>query len=122
MLVMALGYAVSLAVFSYDPVEYAFIAGIGYGLIYFPVWGILASWVSQVYSPVATMQLSGLGMVASALGGSSGNFVAGLIQTTTGSLEMLYLLLASGSGVLLALALIMLWQQKQRSEQYEPCL
>lgn len=121
LLIMSLGFALGLAAFSYDPVEYALVAGAAYGLMYFPVWGIVSSWVAQRYSPVATMQLSGLGMVASALGGSTGNLAAGYIQNLTGSLSFLYLILALVAAVMVCLTGFMVWQQQRGDDALGLC-
>lgn len=121
LLIMSLGFALGLAAFSYDPVEYALVAGAAYGLMYFPVWGIVSSWVAQRYSPVATMQLSGLGMVASALGGSTGNLAAGYIQNLTGSLSFLYLILALSAVVMVSVAGYMVWQQQKGADALGLC-
>lgn len=121
LLIMSLGFSIGLMAFSYDPVEYALVAAAGYGLMYFPVWGIVSSWVAQRYSPIATMQLSGLGMVASALGGSSGNLAAGYIQNHTGSLSLLYLVLAFAGAVLVCVTGMMAWQQHKEPDLRKPC-
>ncbi len=119
-LTMSVGYAVGLAAFSFDPVQYAFVAGVGYGVMYFPVWGIISSWVAQRYSPIATMQLSGLGMVASAMGGSAGNLTAGYIQNTTGSLSLLYLILALAAVMLIVCAGLMVWHGRREEGVMQP--
>lgn len=121
-LTMAVGFTFGLAAFSYDPVQYALVAGVGYGLMYFPVWGIISSWVAQRYSPIATMQLSGLGMVASAIGGSTGNLVAGYIQNTTGSLSLLYLILALVSTGLIVCGGFMVWHEKRDVSAFQVVL
>ena len=113
LLIMSLGFALGLVAFSYNPVEYALVAGAGYGLMYFPVWGVVSAWVAQRYSPIATMQLSGLGMVASALGGSVGNLAAGYIQNLTGSLALLYFVLALAAVVMVGVTGFMAWQQRR---------
>ncbi|WP_370278105.1 nitrate/nitrite transporter [Pontibacterium sp.] len=121
LLIMSLGFGIGLAAFVYDPVEYALVAGAGYGLMYFPVWGIVSSWVAQRYSPIATMQLSGLGMVASALGGSAGNLTAGYIQNLTGSLALLYLVLALAGVAMVCVTGFMAWQQQRGADAFGLC-
>lgn len=119
MLLMATGFSIGLTAFSFDPVRYAFLAGAGYGLLYFPVWGVVSSWLSGRYSPIATMQLSGIGMVASAIGGSLGNVIAGQILSDTGSLELLYSLLALASGVLVLITAWIYWQGRKVIANHE---
>ena len=104
LLLAASGYAAGLLAFSFNPLQFAVIAGAGYGMIYFPVWGVVSSWLSQRYSPVATMQLSGVGMIASAIGGSLGNIIAGQILNQTGSLTLLYDFLALAGCITVVLA------------------
>ncbi len=88
------GFALSLLAFNYSPANFAVLAGFGYGLMYFPMWGIVAGWVSRQYPSKATMQINGIGMVTFGLGGALGNLVAGLIQELSGSLEGVYGLIA----------------------------
>lgn len=122
LLLMAAGFALGLTVFSFDPLSYAFLAGASYGLMYFPVWGVLSSWLSQRYSPIATMQLSGIGMVASAIGGSLGNVLAGQILNQTGSLALMYDLLAVAGALLVLITAVIYWRGKSPSVvSVEPC-
>ena len=122
LLLMASGFSVGLAAFSFDPLSYAFLAGAGYGLMYFPVWGVLSSWLSQRYSPIATMQLSGIGMVASAIGGSLGNVLAGQILNQTGSLALMYDLLAVAGVLLVLITAVIYWRGRSPSVvSVEPC-
>jgi len=79
------GFALGQFAFVYDPAYFAVFAGFGYGLMYFPMWGIIAGWVNQHYSSTATMQINGIGMVTFGLGGALGNLMTGLIQDLSGS-------------------------------------
>ncbi len=80
------GFALGQFAFVYDPASFAVFAGFGYGLMYFPMWGIIAGWVNQHYSSTATMQINGIGMVTFGLGGALGNLMAGFIRDFSGSL------------------------------------
>lgn len=95
-------FALSLTLFNRDPEHYALLTGIGYGLMYFPMWGVLAAWVSRSYNSTVTMQINGLCMVTFGLGGAIGNLIAGYIQETQGSLSLMFTLITA-SGVLLTL-------------------
>lgn len=106
LLVIFGGFALGLLAFVQDPARFALVAGFGYGLMYFPMWGILAGWVGQRYSSTATMQISGICMVTFGLGGTLGNLLAGYLREATGTLDSVYLVLASASVVL---ALLGLW-------------
>jgi len=98
-------FLICLLVFVYDPSRFAFIAGIGYGLMYFPVWGILAGWLRQHYSSTATMQISSIGMVTSGLGGAFGNVLAGYIRNVTGSLTLVYIIVTASVLLLVLLSM-----------------
>ncbi|MBB1488885.1 MFS transporter [Oceanospirillum sediminis] len=113
LLLAASGYAAGLLAFSFNPLQFAVIAGAGYGMIYFPVWGVVSSWLAQRYSPVATMQLSGVGMIASAIGGSLGNIIAGQILNQTGSLTLLYDFLAFAGCVTVVLVGGICWHKSK---------
>lgn len=108
LLVIFSGFALSLLTFIYDPARFALIAGFGYGLMYFPVWGILAGWVRQHYSSTATMQISSICMVTSGLGGAMGNLLAGYIRDTTGSLTLVYMIVTVTVLLLVMLAALIL--------------
>nr|WP_298140282.1 MFS transporter [uncultured Pseudomonas sp.] len=102
------GFALGLMAFVIDPGKGALIAGFGYGLMYFPMWGIVAGWVNQSYSSTATMQISGICMVTFGLGGTLGNLLAGYIRESTGSLHDVFLALSAASLLLVALAIVIL--------------
>ncbi len=105
LLVIFSGFALGLLAFVYDPARFALVAGFGYGLMYFPMWGILAGWIGQTYSSTATMQISGICMVTFGLGGTLGNLLAGYLRDTTGTLDAVFLTLAAASVLLVMLAL-----------------
>lgn len=86
-------FASGLLAFTYDPARFVMLAGFGYGLMYFPIWGIVAGWVSKQYSSKATMQINGIGMVTFGLGGALGNVLAGFINDATNSLLNVYWLI-----------------------------
>ncbi len=112
------GFALGLFAFVYDPAYFAVFAGFGYGLMYFPMWGIVAGWVNQHYSSTATMQINGIGMVTFGLGGALGNLMAGFIQDSSGSLEKVYWVIALDALLLVGLALYIYQTERQKTEKY----
>lgn len=108
LMVIFSGFALGLLAFLYDPGKGALVAGFGYGLMYFPMWGIVAGWVNQHYSSTATMQISGICMVTFGLGGTLGNLLAGYIRESSGSLHSVFVLLAAASLLLVLLAVVIL--------------
>jgi MFS family permease len=107
------GFALGLLAFVVNPGKFALLAGFGYGLMYFPMWGIVAGWVNQHHSSTATMQISGICMVTFGLGGTLGNLLAGFIREASGSLQTVFLLLAGASWLLVVLAMAILWGDRQ---------
>jgi MFS family permease len=99
------GFALGLLAFMFDPARWALLAGFGYGLMYFPMWGIVAGWVSQHYGSTATMQINGVCMVTFGLGGALGNMLAGYLREATGSLNLMYDILTLTAVLLVALGL-----------------
>lgn len=97
-------FAIGLIAFTYDPARFVMLAGFGYGLMYFPIWGIVAGWVSKQYSSKATMQINGIGMVTFGMGGALGNLLAGIINDRTGTLLNVYWLIAAMGIVLFFIA------------------
>jgi MFS family permease len=108
LMVIFSGFALGLLAFVFDPGKYALFAGFGYGLMYFPMWGIVAGWVNQQYSSTATMQISGICMVAFGLGGTLGNLLAGYIRESSGSLQPVFLMLSIAALLLVVLAIVIL--------------
>jgi len=106
-------FALGLVAFSFHPAHFVLLAGFGYGMMYFPIWGIVAGWVSKQYSSKATMQINGIGMVAFGLGGSLGNLLAGMIHEATGSLQNIYWLICALGIVLFILATYIFLQERQ---------
>ncbi len=121
LLVIFSGFALGLLAFVYDPARFALVAGFGYGLMYFPMWGILAGWIGQTYSSTATMQISGICMVTFGLGGTLGNLLAGYLRDTTGTLDAVFLTLAAASVLLVMLALWIL-SVSPKSRPMQPAL
>ncbi len=121
LLVVFSGFALGLLAFIHDPARFSLVAGFGYGLMYFPMWGILAGWIGQTYSSTATMQISGICMVTFGLGGTLGNLLAGYIRDTTGSLDAVFFTLAAVSVLLVMLALWIL-SVSPRSRPVQPAV
>ncbi|WP_027856971.1 MFS transporter [Marinobacterium jannaschii] len=119
LLLIFTGFATGLGLFVLDPGRFALLAGVGYGMMYFPVWGILAGWVSRYFAPTATMQISGFCMVMAGLGGASGNLIAGFISDSTSSLVGVYQLLALVSLLPVAIALWILAGRSRISDQQQ---
>lgn len=116
------GFAIAMLAFIHNPARFAVLAGFGYGLMYFPMWGIVAGWVSKRYHSKATMQISGVGMVTFGLGGALGNLLAGSLQQVTGSLQAMYWVIGGTSLVLTMLA-ANIWQGERRiAPPLEPVL
>ena len=108
LMIIFTGFALSLMAFVYDPTQFAVLAGFGYGLMYFPVWGILAGWIRQSFSSTATMQICSICMVTFGLGGALGNLLAGFIRDATGSLELLYMIVTLTVILMVLLTLIVM--------------
>jgi len=108
LMIIFTGFALSLMAFIYDPTQFAVLAGFGYGLMYFPVWGILAGWIRQSFSSTATMQICSICMVTFGLGGALGNLLAGFIRDATGSLELLYMIVTLTVILMVLLTLIVM--------------
>lgn len=109
-------FALGLLAFTYRPEQFVMLAGFGYGMMYFPIWGIIAGWISKQYSSKATMQINGIGMVTFGLGGALGNVLAGMIYDATGSLSNVYLLICGLAVVLFVLAMYIFFHERQSNK------
>ncbi|SBS34307.1 Major Facilitator Superfamily protein [Marinomonas spartinae] len=108
-------FALSLVAFSFHPAKFVMLAGFGYGMMYFPIWGIVAGWVNKQYSSKATMQINGIGMVTFGLGGTLGNLLAGMIHEATGSLQNVYWLI-SALGIALFILAMYIYQSERQTK------
>ncbi|PKH85195.1 MFS transporter [Colwellia sp. Bg11-28] len=115
LMIIFTGFALSLMAFVYDPTQFAVLAGFGYGLMYFPVWGILAGWIRQSFSSTATMQICSICMVTFGLGGALGNLLAGYIRDATGSLELVYIIVTL-TVILMALLTLIIMRTSPSSD------
>lgn len=97
-------FAFGLIAFTYDPAQFVMVAGFGYGLMYFPLWGVVSGWVSRRYSSKSTMQINGIGMVTFGMGGALGNLLAGIVNQHTGSLMDVFWMITAMSMALFILA------------------
>ncbi|WP_191600589.1 MFS transporter [Marinomonas algicola] len=107
-------FFVCILFFLYDAALFAPLAGFGYGLMYFPMWGVVAGWVGQSFGATATMQINGICMVTFGLGGTLGNVIAGYIFELTHSLNLVFVLIAIDAFLLVLLGSWIMWQQKRR--------
>ena len=119
-------FLIGLLFFAYDPGSFALVAGVGYGLMYFPVWGILAGWIGRCYSPTVTMQISSICMVAAGLGGAAGNLMAGTVHENTDSLQHVYWGLCVSAILLVVVALFVVYSNRKSRQinitpSIEPC-
>lgn len=121
LMVIFTGFALGQLAFVLDPGRFALVAGFGYGLMYFPMWGIVAGWVNQHYSSTATMQISGICMVTFGLGGTLGNLLAGQIHESTGSLHPMFLVLATAALLLVVLAIAILRDNRKVLPATDAC-
>jgi MFS family permease len=109
------GFAIGLLAFMFDPARWALLAGFGYGLMYFSMWGVVAGWVSQQYGSTATMQISGVCMVTFGLGGALGNLLAGYLREATGSLAMVYGILTLTAVLLVVVGLYIIYSGRRQA-------
>lgn len=96
-------FALGQVAFAWHPAQMVLLASFGYGMMYFPVWGVIAGWINQHFSAAATMQISGLCMVTFGLGGAFGNLLLGAIRDFSGLLQPGFMLLTLASLVLVLL-------------------
>lgn len=98
-------FSISLIAFIIDPQRFALVVGFGYGMMYFPMWGIVSAWLNSQYSSVVTMQITSIGMVVFGLGGSVGNLITTLISDYFHSLQVAYYMYLFDALFLVALSL-----------------
>ncbi len=104
LLLICSAFALGLMAFLFDQHSFALLAGISYGIMYFPIWGIVSGWLSKVYSSTVTMQISSVCMITAGLGGASGNLMVGWVRESTGALDIAYWVLTANAVVLALMA------------------
>jgi predicted MFS family arabinose efflux permease len=66
-----------------------FAAGL-FAVFYFPVWGLMAAYLSARLSPVQSLQVVSLSMVGYGLGSASANWLCGLLLQATGQFALIH--------------------------------
>ena len=93
-LILFLVFGASQIAFNLDPASMLLMACIGYGVMYFPVWGVVAGWLNETFDSLSTMRISGFCMLTFGVGGATGNVIMGLIKENTASLQLGFSLLS----------------------------
>lgn len=104
-LILFLVFGASQIAFNLDPGSMLILACIGYGVMYFPVWGVVAGWLNETFDSVSTMRISGFCMITFGVGGATGNVIMGLIKESTGSLQLGFSMLSYLSMAMVVIAL-----------------
>lgn len=93
-LILFLVFGASQIAFNLNPASMLLMACIGYGVMYFPVWGVVAGWLNETFDSLSTMRISGFCMLTFGVGGATGNVIMGLIKENTASLQLGFSLLS----------------------------
>lgn len=105
LMLISIVFFLGMLAFWSNPAGFALLAGVSYGVLYFPMWGIVSGWLSRVYSSTVTMQITSVCMVAAGIGGASGNFMVGWVRDYSGSLDGAYAVLMLNALLLALMAL-----------------
>ena len=79
-------------------------AGIVFGLAYYPIYGLIPAYITQIYSTSRSVFVFGIANVCLGLGGMFGNYLGGLNRMATGTFTNNYIF---GIGICLLLAILM---------------
>jgi len=91
-----------------------------FALFYFPVWGLMAAYLSARLSPVQSLQVVSLSMVGYGLGSASANWVNGLLLQASGSFAIIHAWIAGWVLASLLLLQVMARHQRRRPLLQEP--
>ena len=78
-------------------------AGIGFGLMYFTLWGLISTYVNQFLAPGAAMRVIGISLVCVGVAAAVGNWAAGLWASFGHSFADIYLIIAVIGGAMFVL-------------------
>jgi len=81
------------------------LAGITYGVMYFPFWGLIVGKFSRFFEPRVSLHLVSLSLVSFSSFAAAGNWVGGYLYQLTGSLTVLYGMIVGVALVTLLLSL-----------------
>jgi predicted MFS family arabinose efflux permease len=85
-----------------------------FALFYFPVWGLMAAYLSTRLSPVQSLQVVSLSMVGYGLGSATANWLCGVLLQATGQFALVHGWIAGW--VAASLLLLGLMARRQRRE------
>ena len=91
-----------------------------FALFYFPVWGLMAAYLSARLTPVQSLQVVSLSMVGYGLGSASANWVNGLLLQASGSFAIIHAWIAGWVLASLLLLQVMARHQRRRPLLQEP--
>ncbi|WP_248769557.1 hypothetical protein [Pseudomonas sp. MWU12-2345] len=91
-----------------------------FALFYFPVWGLMAAYLSARLTPVQSLQVVSLSMVGYGLGSASANWVNGLLLQAGGSFAIIHAWIAGWVLASLLLLQVMARHQRRRPLLQEP--
>ncbi|MGY2171250.1 MFS transporter [Pseudomonas gingeri] len=84
-----------LALLLYPMLALAWLAAGLFALFYFPVWGLMAAYLSARLTPVQSLQVVSLSMVGYGLGSASANAINGLLLQASGSFAAIHAWIAA---------------------------
>ncbi|MEF9672857.1 hypothetical protein QNM99_13795 [Pseudomonas sp. PCH446] len=88
-----------------------------FALFYFPVWGLMAAYLSARLTPVQSLQVVSLSMVGYGLGSASANWANGLLLQAGGSFAIIHAWITGW-----VLASLLLLQVMARHQRRRPLL
>ncbi|WP_258157870.1 nitrate/nitrite transporter [Rhizobium sp. TH2] len=85
--------------------ELSILAGILFSLGFYPIYGLLPAYVSHRAVSSVAVTIFGICTVLQGIGGTTGNFLGGVIKTSTGSFSGIYLAVAIISAIAVAMTI-----------------
>ncbi|NWB29188.1 MFS transporter [Pseudomonas gingeri] len=104
-----------LALLLHPALVLAWLAAGLFALFYFPVWGLMAAYLSARLSPVHSLQVVSLSMVGYGLGSASANALNGLLLQASGSFAVIHAWIAGWIVASLLLLQTMARHQRHRT-------
>ncbi|MDB5552048.1 MAG: major facilitator superfamily 1 [Rhizobium sp.] len=96
--------------------ELSIVAGILFSLGFYPIYGLLPAYVSHRAVPHVAVTIFGICTVLQGIGGTTGNFLGGVIKTSTQSFSGIYLAVALAAAIAVVMTFLLPGDRRVRAK------
>lgn len=96
--------------------ELSIVSGILFSLGFYPIYGLLPAYVSHRVLPRVAVTIFGICTVLQGIGGTTGNFLGGVIKTSTQSFSGIYVAVAVAAALAVAMTFLLPGDRRVRAK------